>query len=245
MEDLYKNYLNIQIKSTKDFSDDKLALEYSQFQRNLNPVLNNINNKKGKILEIGFGSGYLLQFLTKLHSFKKVFGVEVSKTTYNFVKKNIYKNVFYKKNTNTFIKSKSPWDMIIMLDVLEHIPKKETIPMLKVIRESLSKKGVFIARVPNSANPLNQNVFADFTHEFFYNKKSFSQVLETAGFTNYKVLAWKEEDISAHSKITNITAPIMYFFIKIIAHLSRSSFYSDSLLSRDIFCIAYKDENKL
>jgi hypothetical protein len=67
---------------------------------------------------------------------------------------------------------------------LEHIPKEETIVVLKAIYAALSPSGRLIIEVPNMANPLiGLNVrYADFTHEVGFTELSLQHVLKVAGF---------------------------------------------------------------
>ena len=84
---------------------------------------------------------------------------------------------------------KDIFDVIAAHDIIEHIPKKRVISLLKMVRDSLKKDGVFMIRVPNMDNPLSlSSRYGDFTHEVGYTQKSLSQVLKSAGFEDIKVI---------------------------------------------------------
>ena len=150
-------------------------------------------------------------------------GVEIGKEQFEFTKKNITNRVHLIKNTVTFLeKKKKYYDIIIMLDVLEHISKDQVLEYL-TIKKSLKTGGKFIFRVPNGSNPYNYfNVYGgDFTHETVFTKKIIKQISGTIGFSSVLVFGQEEEDVSFHGKITNITQKIIFIFLDFFIQLQR------------------------
>lgn len=99
------------------------------------------NPKRLKILDIGCGTGKNLETLSK---FGQTFGIDNSKEAITFCKKRHLINVYLRKSDNT----KFPpnfFDVILMLDVLEHVKEK---PTLKEIHRVLKPNGVLILTVP-------------------------------------------------------------------------------------------------
>jgi len=237
---LFENYITTHFDDNADLSDERrLRLENNSLDRNLAGILP--QNKNIRILEIGFGTGFFLKYLlTK--EFKNIYGIELSSEETEFVKKNVYKNIECVLNPEDFLeRHKNEYDFIFMLDVLEHIPKEQTITFLKKVRASLKNEGIFIARVPNVSNPLNVTLFsADFTHEFFYSARSLAQVNRLAEFSDIKVLPFKEENLTWHGKITNITQKMMFPVIKLAIGLSRSYLDPASFYTKNIYCICKK-----
>lgn len=83
------------------------------------------------------------------------------------------------------LENPATFDVIIMLHVLEHIPKLHTIPTLKAMRSALtSELGVALVEVPNMSDPFNASFmrYDDFTHEVGFTEHSLSYVLGQAGF---------------------------------------------------------------
>jgi len=236
---LFKNYITTQLSHNANLSTKRIRLENNTFDRNLSSMLP--MSKKAKILEIGFGTGLFIKYLL-LKGYKNIYGVELSPEETKFVKKNVYKNVGCVKNTNDFLnKHKGEYDFIFMFDVLEHIPKDKTIDFLVKIRKSLKTEGSFIARVPNATNPFNINEFGtDFTHEFIYTPRSLLQVNKIADFSEINILPFKEENITWHGRITNITQGLMFFLIRMITVLSRNSLDPKPFYTKNIYCVCKK-----
>lgn len=238
-KDLFENYITTHFKDNADLSKGRIELENNMFDRNIGRLL--VEGKNVKILEIGFGTGFFINYLLS-KGYHNIYGVELSKEETEYVKKNIYEKVECCVNTEKFLEEhKGEYDYIFMFDVLEHIPKNETVSLLTSINGSLKDGGVFCARVPNASNPFNINaMWGDFTHEFFYSARSLGQVNRLAGFSDIKVLPFKEENISWHGRITNITQKIMFPLIKLTIGLCRNGLDPIAHYTKNIYCICKK-----
>jgi 2-polyprenyl-3-methyl-5-hydroxy-6-metoxy-1,4-benzoquinol methylase len=76
------------------------------------------------------------------------------------------------------------FDCIVMLHVLEHVPKSDTLGLLRALHSALRPGGVVLIEVPNMGDPLNGLYFryADFTHEVGFTEESLRYVLTQSGF---------------------------------------------------------------
>jgi ubiquinone/menaquinone biosynthesis C-methylase UbiE len=135
-------------------------------------------DRKSKILEIGCGSGYILDYLQK-HGFKGVQGVDSSK---EFLK--YYRNV--RKSTKLAVE-KEKYDIILLLDVLEHV--KEEGALLRKIHAMLKPKGMLLTSVPaymcmwSYHDELNQ-------HYRRYTRTNLNAVLQKNKFSIKKSTYW-------------------------------------------------------
>ena len=92
---------------------------------------------------------------------------------------------------------KNLYDLIILNDVLEHIPTGEAVPLLQLIREALRPGGTVALRVPNMANVVAPySRYLDITHVAGYTEFSLMQLLDLAGFDGHHVVP---EDLSLRS----------------------------------------------
>lgn len=237
--DLFKNYITTHFSENAKLSDKRTKIENNTFDRNFKKILP--ENKDIKILEIGFGTGFFIKYLLS-NGYKNIHGIELSDEETEYVKKNIYDGVECIESTEDFLEMcKNEYDYIFMFDVLEHIPKDETINFLMNVRNSLRYGGILSARVPNASNPFNINAIgSDFTHEFFYTARSLAQVNKIAGFFKIKILPFKEENITWHGRITNITQKIMFFLIKLLIGLCRNDLDPTAIYTKNIYCICKK-----
>jgi SAM-dependent methyltransferase len=82
-------------------------------------------------------------------------------------------------------------DAVLLLHVLEHVPKPEIIRLLSAVRRSLRHDGRLLLEVPNMGDPLNGLYFrySDFTHEVGFTEESLNYVLRQAGFDQIRYLA--------------------------------------------------------
>lgn len=100
------------------------------------------NNRRIKILNIGCGTGGIIGLLEE---FGEVKNIDVSKTAVDIAKRNGYKNVFIYDGKNIPFK-KHYFDIIIALDVLEHI--EDDLSALKLWKKYLKPGGYLLLTVP-------------------------------------------------------------------------------------------------
>jgi len=143
------------------------------------------DDKNLKVLDIGIGRGEMLSCY-KEWGYIDYLGIDISPSTINYCKTLDLKcelvndtQRWLKQNINCF-------DVITLIDVLEHIKKVDTLDFLKDIKNSLKKNGILIIQVPNLQSPDGQlHRYNDFTHEFGYIEHSLAQVLITVGFNKF------------------------------------------------------------
>ncbi|MFA6013566.1 MAG: class I SAM-dependent methyltransferase [Gallionellaceae bacterium] len=172
--------------------------------------LNSIQN----VVEIGFGNGGLLAY-SKMQNWD-VIGVELNDELVSRARaKGIAALPFHE-----FSSIENEWaDLIVAIDVFEHIEQKNLEELLTQIRIKLKPGGVLLARFPNADSPfglVNQN--GDFTHatalgsyKVEYLAKNFGFEISYIGGESYPVFC-------GHFKYgiqRAISNPIRYFLEKI------------------------------
>lgn len=149
------------------------------------PVLNRLN-KQAKILEIGCGNGFLLNYLYQ-QGFTNVWGVEPSqaavKRAFPKVKKHLINKPF---SVQPF--KPSSFDFIFFMQTLDHIPEPNQ--LLKDCR-SLLKKGGFILTFNHDVNSLSAKLLKekspiiDIEHTHLYDQQTARKLFE---HHNFKIL---------------------------------------------------------
>ena len=77
------------------------------------------------------------------------------------------------------------YDLVILNDVIEHVPIDQTVPLLRCIQQSLAPGGRIVVRTPNMSTLLaGYSRYMDVTHVTGFTEFSILQVLEAAGFAN-------------------------------------------------------------
>ena len=183
-ENIYKKYLssqylmvNIHILQKIRDAYERMSYCYEYWYSKFLPI-----NKNSKILDIGCGMGHFIHFLKK-KGFTNYLGIDISPEQVEFVKKFVTDKVLL-ADAFKFLKDvENEYDVIVMNDVLEHIPKSHIVNLLMLVRKALKGNGVVFIKTVNAANPFNlRGRYIDFTHEVAFTEHSLVQVLKMAGF---------------------------------------------------------------
>lgn len=186
-EALYTNYGNINESIPGGFEQayyDKTAAEYDAMYKEYMPV-----NKDAHILDIGCGKGFFLYYLQR-QGYTNFWGIDADQVSVDHSKKYVSEKIIQTFAKKFLIGKKNEYDLIVMNEVLEHIPKDEIIPLLTVILNSIRPGGKLICYVPNMENPFTMYTrYHDFTHTIGFTQNSLRMVLKAAGFNNIQVIA--------------------------------------------------------
>jgi len=132
-----------QIKKTLDW-----GIEYLTY---VSVIIEEIKKLKfNNILDVGCGDGYLLN---NLETKSEKYGIDLSKKAIMFA------NAF-SKDTKFEIKDlftlDTKYDLILLIEVLEHIPNNFVEPFITQVLSLINKDGYFIISVPTTVIPLNK-----------------------------------------------------------------------------------------
>jgi 2-polyprenyl-3-methyl-5-hydroxy-6-metoxy-1,4-benzoquinol methylase len=177
--------------------DVKPALieQHNHFTKELIPLFP--DNKEGRILEIGAGYGPFLYSLKK-SGYHSIQGVDLSEEQVQVAEK--LGLPVRLGDLNDALRDEE-YDVIVGIDILEHLTRDELSEVLPKIQKALKPGGVGIFRMPNMDAPMaSVYAFADVSHETFFNKSSAQQMFTAAGFAQTEVFpslirnqsAWKE-----------------------------------------------------
>lgn len=141
---------------------------------------------KAKVLDIGIGKGEMLSCM-KDWGYENYIGIDISPSTVAFCT-SLGLNCLLVEDTTKWLSGReSSYDVITLLDVLEHIKKEEIVPFLRCLYKALAPGGTIIIQVPNMQAPDAQlHRYNDFTHEVGFIEHSLRQVMLSAGIVNFK-----------------------------------------------------------
>lgn len=142
-------------------------------------------------LEIGPGQGELL-LLWKELGYKNTTSIDISKDVCNHVKKMGFACDLVEDSSEYLKAHKDQFDLVVLNDVLEHVPKSEIVIFVKSILSSLRPKGKLLIKVPNAQSPhFSVGRYGDLTHEQSFTESSFAQLFIASGFKKYFFIAEK------------------------------------------------------
>ncbi|WP_194765855.1 class I SAM-dependent methyltransferase [Tamlana sp. I1] len=145
-------------------------------------VKNNVNAKTGqRILDIGCGPGYILDFLPKV----EYTGIDLDKSYIEQAKKKYgSKGHFICKSVDDFILGTSQtFDIVIAAGVLHHLDDNQCINLFNITKKALKPGGKFVSF--DGVYVKNQNKIAKYfldkdRGQFIRNQKDYEQLTETS-----------------------------------------------------------------
>lgn len=186
-----------------------LNYNFKEYLHGLNPT--------SRVLEIGPGTGELLEILNK----RKIFSIDIVDNDLAILKycQSKYKigNAILSKSLDLSKSVKSKYDFIVLTQVFEHIPKSSYQNWLKTLHASLNPGGSILITVPNGANPLvGTERYGDLQHENVFTIFSFQELMTFANFKNvqYAIKAFEIPPINVVNLLRIILQKILHgFFI--------------------------------
>jgi len=175
--DLIKLYASVDDESYLATSDIRGRSNYHQAIK----LIDKFAKNRGSLLEIGAGSGGLLDILK--HQFNHIHGVEPSKKFCQFAKEQYglaLDNIGYED-----ISENRKYDVILALDVIEHVVSVKH--FMDKVFQLLTDDGIVIVSTPNknslAARLLGKKWWHIRTpHLYYLDDRSFNALVDAAGF---------------------------------------------------------------
>lgn len=235
----FNDYLTKHLSTIRDSSARKHRKQW--FSHNYKQLLP--TDHSVRILEIGPGYGELLELLIQDCHYTNVRAIDMSQEVVTLCNKIAPNGVEKVDNSVEFLEQHPcQYDLIFMLQVLEHVHKSNIIPLLEAIYHSLSPGGKLIVEVPNMANPITGSYirYADFTHEVGFTDVSLRYVLQCAGFSQISLFELKVPTVSLGRIFQAGAQKLLNVVFDLIAKIYLPSRHQ--ILSPTIYAIAIKPE---
>uniref|UniRef100_UPI004056F560 class I SAM-dependent methyltransferase n=1 Tax=Candidatus Electronema sp. TaxID=2698783 RepID=UPI004056F560 len=225
MKELFENYHQEMLSQNASQSLDlkNFELVARKFRWNYQRFFSQLQ-KDIKILDFGCGVGQFLFYLKK-EGFQNITGIDISRSQIAIaLRMQPDVNFLYFSDTVKFLQeNKNTYDVIVINDVIEHFDKKEIIPFLKDVFQSLKSGGIVVIKTINSAYPLsNAARYLDFTHTVSFHEKALTQLLRHVGFSD---ISCYQEEIGTYNilfAIKKILVTIARLMIKVLIYLTES-----------------------
>ncbi len=200
-------------------------------------------NPHSPVLEIGPGTGEFLSILNDAD----IIDIDIIDNDAAILK---YCQHKYNLNKATLAKSldlskavKGQYDLIVLTQVFEHIPKSSYLNWLKTLYSSLNPGGSILITVPNGANPLvGTERYGDLQHENIFTIFSFQELMTFANLKNstYLIKGFEIPPINIVNMIRIILQKILHG-IFILLMMINGAIYQ-TLMTPNITLVITKDE---
>lgn len=194
--DILKKTYRGQFAQIKDINSSKLwnSLIEEQYIETKSPivkeriktVLEMLLGLRGKLLDVGMGYGVIERVLFKKGRYK-LYGIDISPRAVEDIRKSV-KGIF---RVGSILKIPYPansFDIVLALEILEHIPLKNTFKAIGEIYRVLRKDGILIVSLPlneNLAEKYQQGINPN-AHVRVYTSELIVAELEIGSFTIQK-----------------------------------------------------------
>lgn len=143
-----------------------------------------------RILDAGCANGYLLD-LARDAGYENLTGIDISEQLAANARQRLAGSAeIIVTDVQSYLDSvpDASFDVIFFHHVLEHIPRDQTLSLLRSFYRVLKPKGYLNIKTPNASFILAGNhMYGDFTHVTHFNERSMVQVLEAAGFNTKQI----------------------------------------------------------
>lgn len=216
----FDNYLSTHFERLgsgkgREHRSQALRANYLELFRALDPA--------AAVLEIGPGNGELLAILRNELGLTGTRAVDLSPEVVTACNAQLGSEVAeLVANTQQYLDAHpASFDVIVLLHVLEHVPRTESIPLLRAIGTALKPGGRIVIEVPNMGNPIVglTGRYADFTHEVGFTEASLSQVLRMAAFSRVEVRAFRIPRTSAARWVQWAARATLECFMRLVTML--------------------------
>jgi 2-polyprenyl-3-methyl-5-hydroxy-6-metoxy-1,4-benzoquinol methylase len=134
------------------------------------------------IAELGCGSGRLLHFLSQ-RGYTNLQGVDISADQVARAR-HVVPEVAHANALDWLSGRKEQFDLIVALDLIEHLTRKEALSFLDLCANALNPGGRLVLQTPNADSPLGMQLrYGDLTHEWAYGVGLLTRLLRRAGFS--------------------------------------------------------------
>jgi 2-polyprenyl-3-methyl-5-hydroxy-6-metoxy-1,4-benzoquinol methylase len=148
-------------------------------------------DRSASILDLGCGFGFALRAVRNL-GYTNARGLEASPEQAAVCSRAGFEVEVCQSTTAWLAERPACFDCVLLLDVLEHVPKSEQIDFLRAIQESLRAGGRLIITTPNANSILaSRQRYNDYTHLSSFTENSLHFVLLSARFENIRIDAEK------------------------------------------------------
>jgi 2-polyprenyl-3-methyl-5-hydroxy-6-metoxy-1,4-benzoquinol methylase len=181
---IYDKYASEFQRSSQQFDHvlaDRFAPTFDHYFRGWLP-----EGKEAVIADLACGGGIFLHFLKRC-GYANIVGVDISPEQVE-ISRQVTKNVTEESLFSFLETHTASFDLITALNIIEHLPKNDTLKFLYRCHAALNPGGRLILMTPNADTPYGLSVrYSDFTHETMFSPGSLIHLLTVCDFAEIKL----------------------------------------------------------
>ena len=236
IEEIYDKYFSSHYSRFNKCTEEEYNAAAEGYALNYKSLLP--ESKNANILDIGCGTGHFLYYL-KMECYNNHYGIDISKQQVDICKEFVTQRVEAVSASEFLSNKKEIYDLIVMNDCLEHIPKIELIALLELLYTALKHEGTVIVKVPNMANPFGLRArYIDITHEIGFTEESLQQILGVVGFDEIYTYGHKEVVTSIKNHFKRILRAVFFKYIRLL--YSVAAYGKPTILTANIIAVGKK-----
>ncbi|GGE96285.1 class I SAM-dependent methyltransferase [Hymenobacter cavernae] len=191
-----------------------------------------------RIMDLGCGHGAHLYFL-KQCGYQNLVGVDTSAEQVELAHRLGVEEVQLGNIEDFLSDDKESADVVLLIDILEHLPLTFVFELLDSIFVKLNKGGRLIIHVPNAEGLYGMRIrYGDLTHEQAFTPTSMRQLLKTVGFST---VAYSEDKPVVHG-VTSLIRRLLWGVLTAPHRLllMAETGHTEFVLSQNMLVVAQK-----
>jgi 2-polyprenyl-3-methyl-5-hydroxy-6-metoxy-1,4-benzoquinol methylase len=170
------------------YSSKSFGRKTDYFKYNFSEILASIGTKEFSVLEIGPGMGESISCLNTL-GVKDIDIIDNDEVVLSNVRTQFkVRKTILSNNILTLRNGLGKYDLIIMIQVLEHLPIAQQGRIISMLYSHLNSKGTMVIVVPNANNPFGMTErYGDLQHKISYTNQSLRDLISESMIKNYKI----------------------------------------------------------
>jgi len=154
--------------------------QIKNYSRKFDDLLDSYSS--GSVLDVGCATGMFCAYL-KTKGFDTVVGIDLNEALIKEARDHVDTEFIHGDAQEFMEKSGRLFDIIFLINVVEHIERDHVVNFMKAVHSSLKSDGFAVVRVPNMNNILSAGHLADdLTHFTGLTEQSLKQLSLSAGF---------------------------------------------------------------
>lgn len=234
---LYANYISTGQAASHLNSNKYLKTgDYPRYRYIVNSFMPSDRNIK--IVDLGCGHGALVYYLQST-GYNSVQGVDFSLEQVQLAHQLGVKNVTLSP-IDEFLQGKEhEFDLVFMLDVLEHLERPELFTYLDLVYAALKPEGKAVFRVPNGEGLFGMRIrYGDLTHELCFTQRSAKQMLRATGFNKIKVYETSPVTYGIKNRMRTLLWNILTIYPRLLLMVETGT--THHVLSQNMWVVAQK-----